>query len=148
VAASETERAIEAAWRLERPRVGAGLTRLVRDIAVAEDLAHDALVAALQQWPAQGIPRNAGAWLMAAGKRRAIDALRRRRTGTAVLRQHRPKGARHPRRPVHLVVVDCIGLDGTRGSTCRPLVVLLLNRCSKGECQDCDAFAPEGHACC
>jgi RNA polymerase sigma factor (sigma-70 family) len=56
----------------------AGLTRLVRDLAVAEDLAHDALVAALQQWPAQGIPRNAGAWLMAAGKRRAIDALRRR----------------------------------------------------------------------
>jgi RNA polymerase sigma factor (sigma-70 family) len=78
VAASENERAIEAAWRLERPRVVAGLTRLVRDLAVAEDLAHDALVAALQQWPTQGIPRNPGAWLMAAGKRRAIDALRRR----------------------------------------------------------------------
>ncbi len=56
----------------------AGLTRLVRDLAAAEDLAHDALVAALQQWPTEGIPRNPGAWLMAAGKRRAIDALRRR----------------------------------------------------------------------
>jgi RNA polymerase sigma factor (sigma-70 family) len=56
----------------------AGLTRLVRDLAAAEDLAQDALVAALQQWPTQGIPRNPGAWLMAAGKRRAIDALRRR----------------------------------------------------------------------
>jgi RNA polymerase sigma factor (sigma-70 family) len=56
----------------------AGLTRLVRDLAAAEDLAHDALVAALKQWPTEGIPRNPGAWLMAAGKRRAIDTLRRR----------------------------------------------------------------------
>jgi RNA polymerase sigma factor (sigma-70 family) len=71
-------RAIDTVWRLEAPKVIAGLTRFVRDLSTAEDLAHDALVAALQQWPIQGIPRNPGAWLMAAAKHRAIDALRRR----------------------------------------------------------------------
>ena len=75
---SEVQRAIEAVWRLEAPKVIAGLTRMVRDLSLAEDLAHDALVAALEQWPADGIPRNPGAWLMAAGKHRAIDQLRRR----------------------------------------------------------------------
>jgi RNA polymerase sigma factor (sigma-70 family) len=70
--------AIEAVWRLEAPRLIAGLMRLVRDVGAAEDLAHDALVAALEQWPAAGIPRNPGAWLMQAGKHRAIDLLRRR----------------------------------------------------------------------
>ena len=74
----EVQRAIEAVWRLEAPKVIAGLTRMVRDLSLAEDLAHDALVAALEQWPAEGIPRNPGAWLMAAGKHRAIDQLRRR----------------------------------------------------------------------
>src|SRR6185436_13371447 len=60
------------------PRLVAGLARIVRDVGFAEDLAHDALVAALEQWPASGIPRNPGAWLMAAAKHKAIDALRRR----------------------------------------------------------------------
>src|SRR3984885_6034357 len=70
--------AIDAVWRIESPRLIAGLTRITRDIAAAEDLAHDALVAALEQWPGAGIPSNPGAWLMAAGKNRAIDLVRRR----------------------------------------------------------------------
>ena len=64
---------------MESPKLIATLTRIVRDLAAAEDLAHDALVAALEQWPTDGIPRNPGAWLMAAAKHRAIDLLRRRR---------------------------------------------------------------------
>ncbi len=70
--------AIEAVWRIEAARLIAGLARVVRDVGLAEDLAQDALVAALEQWPGSGIPRNPGAWLMAIGKRRAIDLLRRR----------------------------------------------------------------------
>src|SRR5687767_7940656 len=77
-AGERIRRAIDAVWRLEEPKIIGGLTRLVRDLAVAEDLAHDALVAALQQWPVDGIPLNPGAWLMAAAKHRAIDVLRRR----------------------------------------------------------------------
>ena len=69
--------AIDAVWRIESPRLIAGLTRLVRDIARAEDLAQDALVIALEQWPQSGIPDNPGAWLMATAKHRAIDHLRR-----------------------------------------------------------------------
>jgi RNA polymerase sigma-70 factor (ECF subfamily) len=73
----DAHRAIEAVWRIESARLIAGLTRLVRDVGVAEDLAHDALVAALEQWPASGVPDNPGAWLMATAKHRAIDRLRR-----------------------------------------------------------------------
>jgi RNA polymerase sigma factor (sigma-70 family) len=68
---------IDAVWRMESPKIIAGLTRIVRDVAVAEDLAHDALVAALEQWPTDGVPRNPGAWLMAAAKHRAVDYFRR-----------------------------------------------------------------------
>jgi RNA polymerase sigma factor (sigma-70 family) len=75
--ASEISRAIDAVWRIESAALIAGLTRIVRDVAVAEDLAQDALVAALEGWPASGIPENPGAWLMAAAKHRAIDHLRR-----------------------------------------------------------------------
>ena len=74
---TETEKAIDAVWRIESPRLIAGLARIVRDVGVAEDLAQDALVAALEQWPATGVPRNPGAWLMAAAKNRAIDHWRR-----------------------------------------------------------------------
>jgi RNA polymerase sigma factor (sigma-70 family) len=80
MAPSATNRAIDAVWRIESARLIAGLTRLVRDVAVAEDLAQDALVAALEQWPEAGIPDNPGAWLMTTAKRRGIDALRRRTT--------------------------------------------------------------------
>ncbi len=76
--ASETHRSIEAVWRIESARLIAGLARVVRDVGLAEELAQDALVAALEQWPESGVPRNAGAWLMAVGRRRAIDHLRRR----------------------------------------------------------------------
>ncbi len=64
-------------WKIESARVIAGLTRIVRDVGVAEDLAQDALVAALEQWPESGIPENPGAWLMGTAKHRAIDFLRR-----------------------------------------------------------------------
>jgi RNA polymerase sigma-70 factor (ECF subfamily) len=77
VTATDTHSAIDAVWRIESPRLIAGLARIVRDIGVAEDLAHDALVAALEQWPESGIPNNPGAWLMATGKHRAIDYFRR-----------------------------------------------------------------------
>jgi RNA polymerase sigma factor (sigma-70 family) len=73
-----TQRAIDAVWRIEQAKVIAGLARMVRDVGVAEELAHDALVAALEQWPASGIPDKPGAWLMATAKNRAIDLLRRR----------------------------------------------------------------------
>ena len=75
--ATDTHRAIEAVFRIEQAKLIAGLTRMVRDIGLAEELAQDALVAALEQWPTSGIPDNPGAWLMAAAKHRAIDRFRR-----------------------------------------------------------------------
>jgi RNA polymerase sigma factor (sigma-70 family) len=78
VTAADTHRAVEAVWRIESPRIIAGVMRVVRDIGQAEELAQDALVAALEQWPESGVPRNPGAWLMAIAKRRAIDLVRRK----------------------------------------------------------------------
>ncbi|GAA1657379.1 RNA polymerase sigma factor [Nonomuraea maheshkhaliensis] len=75
--ATDTHRAIEAVWRIEAARLIAGLAGLVRDVGLAEELAQDALVAALEQWPESGVPRNPGAWLMTVSKRRAIDLIRR-----------------------------------------------------------------------
>jgi RNA polymerase sigma-70 factor, ECF subfamily len=77
VTESATHRAIDAVWRIESAKLIAGLTRIVRDVGLAEDLAQDALVAALERWPETGVPDNPGAWLMATAKHRAIDALRR-----------------------------------------------------------------------
>ena len=74
---ADTHSAIDAVWRIESPRLIAGLTRIVRDVGLAEDLAQDALVAALEQWPESGVPDNPGAWLMATAKHRGIDRLRR-----------------------------------------------------------------------
>jgi RNA polymerase sigma factor (sigma-70 family) len=85
----EIQRAIDAVWRIESARLIAGLARIVRDIGVAEELAQDALVAALEQWPESGIPHNPGAWLMAAAKHRAIDSLRHR---TLAERKHAQLG--------------------------------------------------------
>src|SRR6202011_4177385 len=76
-ATEAARRAIEAVWRIESARLIAGLARIVRDVGVAEELAQDALVVALEQWPESGVPSNPGAWLMAAAKHRAIDLLRR-----------------------------------------------------------------------
>jgi RNA polymerase sigma factor (sigma-70 family) len=74
---TETHRAIDAVWRIESARLIAGIARMVRDVGLAEDLAQDALVAALERWPETGVPDNPGAWLMAIAKRRAIDMMRR-----------------------------------------------------------------------
>ena len=76
---TETQRAIEAVFRIEQAKLVAGLTRMVRDISTAEELAQDALLVALDAWPKSGVPRNPGAWLMAAAKRKAIDQFRRRK---------------------------------------------------------------------
>lgn len=86
---SATHRAIDAVWRIESAKLIAGLTRIVRDVGLAEDLAQDALVAALERWPESGVPDNPGAWLMATAKHRAIDALRR---GKLVERKHEQVG--------------------------------------------------------
>src|ERR1051325_2826023 len=82
---------IDAVWRIESARLIAGLARIVGDIGVAEDLAQDALVAALEQWPDSGIPDNPGAWLMGTAKHRAIDYLRR---GTMQAAKHEQIGRR------------------------------------------------------
>jgi RNA polymerase sigma factor (sigma-70 family) len=78
--ADATHRAIDAVWRIESARLIAGLARLVRDVGLAEELAGDALVVALEQWPESGVPDNPGAWLMATAKHRAIDLIRRQST--------------------------------------------------------------------
>ena len=87
--APDVHRTIDAVWRIESPRLIAGLARLVRDVGLAEDLAQDALVAALEQWPDEGIPDKPGAWLMATAKHRAIDAVRRAKL---VRRKHEELG--------------------------------------------------------
>src|SRR5262245_19363263 len=77
MAVTDTHRTIDAVWRIESARLIAGLARIVRDVGLAEELAHDALVAALEQWPTSGVPQNPGAWLMATAKHRAIDHFRK-----------------------------------------------------------------------
>jgi RNA polymerase sigma-70 factor (ECF subfamily) len=89
VTAPDIHRTIDAVWRIESPRLIAGLIRIVRDIGLAEDLAQDALVAALEQWPESGVPDNPGAWLMATAKHRAIDHFRR---NTRLERKHEELG--------------------------------------------------------
>jgi RNA polymerase sigma factor (sigma-70 family) len=92
---TDTHRAIDAVWRMESPRLIAGLTRMVRDVSLAEDLAQDALIAALERWPESGIPDNPGAWLMAAAKHRAIDTFRR---GKLLERKHAELGREYDAR--------------------------------------------------
>jgi RNA polymerase sigma factor (sigma-70 family) len=89
VSAADAHRAIEAVWRIESARLIAGLARIVRDVGLAEDLAQDALVAALERWPESGIPDKPGAWLMATAKHRAIDRIRR---GKLAERKHEELG--------------------------------------------------------
>lgn len=90
VTVTEVERAVHTVFRIESARLIAGLTRLVRDVGRAEELAQDALVAALEHWPTEGVPDNPGAWLMATAKRRAIDDLRRNKR---ITRKHEELGA-------------------------------------------------------
>jgi len=87
--ATDTHRTIDAVWRIESARLIAGLTRIVRDVGLAEELAQDALVVALEKWPESGVPDNPGAWLMATAKHRAIDQLRRK---TLLERKHQELG--------------------------------------------------------
>src|SRR4028119_172349 len=87
--ASDVQRAIQAVFRIESPRLIAGLARMVRDVGLAEELAQDALVAALERWPESGVPDNPGAWLMSAAKHRALDTLRRNKR---VERKHEELG--------------------------------------------------------
>jgi RNA polymerase sigma factor (sigma-70 family) len=89
VTASDVQRTIHAVWRIESARLIAGLTRMVRDVGLAEELAQDALVAALEQWPGSGVPDKPGAWLMATAKHRALDVLRR---GKRLERKHEELG--------------------------------------------------------
>jgi RNA polymerase sigma-70 factor (ECF subfamily) len=89
VTATETHRAIDAVWRIESAKLIAGLARMVRDVGIAEDLAQDALLVALERWPESGIPDNPGAWLMATAKHRAIDQMRR---GAMLERKHAQLG--------------------------------------------------------
>jgi len=89
VTATDTHRTIEAVWRIESARLIAGLARMLRDVGLAEELAQDALVAALERWTETGVPDNPGAWLMATAKRRAIDRLRRHKL---VARKHEVLG--------------------------------------------------------
>src|SRR3954447_13443418 len=77
MSSEDIHRAIDAVWRIESARLIAGLARIVRDVGIAEELAQDALVTALERWPTSGIPDNPGAWLMATAKHRAIDSVRR-----------------------------------------------------------------------
>ncbi|MGA7312873.1 MAG: sigma factor, partial [Silvibacterium sp.] len=74
---TDIHRTIEAVWKIESTRLIAGIARVTRDIGIAEELAQDALVTALERWPEEGIPENPAAWLMTAAKRRALDSLRR-----------------------------------------------------------------------
>ena len=84
---SETHRAINTVWKIEQPRLIAGLTRMVRDISLAEELAQDALIIALKTWPESGVPNNPGAWLMQAAKRKAIDYFRHRKMAATKLEE-------------------------------------------------------------
>src|SRR4030095_14403305 len=105
--ATDTHRASEAGLRIESAKLIAGLTRIVRDVGIAEELAQDALVAAREQWPESGIPDKPGAWLMAAAKHRALDQVRRR---AMLERKHEELGreleARERGVPAHAAAMD------------------------------------------
>ncbi|HEV8245877.1 MAG TPA: RNA polymerase sigma factor [Polyangiaceae bacterium] len=127
MAATDTHRAISAVWRIESARLIAGLARIVRDVGLAEELAQDALVVALERWPESGVPDNPGAWLMATARNRALDVLRR---GKRLDRKHEELGheieARQQLAPSDLetAVDDDIGDDLLRliFTACHPVL--------------------------
>jgi RNA polymerase sigma factor (sigma-70 family) len=129
VTATETHRAIDAVWRIESAKLIAGLARIVGDVGVAEDLAGDALVAALERWPESGIPDNPGAWLMATAKHRAIDHLRR---NALLERKHAQLGheledaLESPERALDAALDDHVGDDllGLIFTACHPVLSL------------------------
>ena len=109
-----TAEVIEAVWRLESTRLVAGLVRMVRDVGLAEDLAQDAMVAALAQWPADGIPDNPGAWLMTTAKRRAVDTFRRRERGERAYRTLAQEGTEEVTEDSILAALDHVEDDVLR----------------------------------
>lgn len=113
--------AIDAVWRIEAPRLIAGLMRLVHDLDAAEDLAQDALVAALEQWPRDGIPANPGAWLMTAARRRAIDGIRRDRMLDA---KHAALGATLDARQADAEAERDAAIDDTVGDDLLRLILM------------------------
>lgn len=123
---AEVHRTIDAVWRIESPRLIAGLVRLVADVGLAEDLAQDALVAALEHWPKSGVPSNPGAWLMTTAKRRAFDQLRRYKMlenkHAEITRELEAESARLP--DVDAALDDDIGDDLLRliFMTCHPVL--------------------------
>jgi RNA polymerase sigma factor (sigma-70 family) len=125
--ATDPRRTIDAIWRMESAKLIGGLARIVRDVGLAEDLAQDALVAALEQWPSSGIPDNPGAWLMASAKHRAIDALRR---GKRLERKHEELGRElearqdEPAEAMEAALDDSVGDDLLRLMfvSCHPLL--------------------------
>ncbi len=123
VTPTDAHRAINAVWRIESARIIAGIARLVGDIGVAEDLAQDALVAALERWPESGVPDNPGAWLMATAKHRAIDLLRRR---TLLQRKHEQLGHELEARQETAVLELDAALDDDVGDD---LLRLILTAC-------------------
>ncbi len=121
--AAETHRAIDAVWRIESAKLIAGLAHMVRDVGLAEELAQDALIAALERWPEAGVPDNPGAWLMAVAKNRALDHFRRKKLRE---RKHQELG-RELEVQQELTVADCdtatdIGLDDSVGDDLLRLV--------------------------
>ncbi len=106
----DPQRAIDAVWRIESAKIIGGVARLVRDVGLAEELAQDALVAALEHWPADGIPANPGAWLMATAKNRALDHLRQQ---ALHLRKQQELGADADARGDHVVPDFSDALDDT-----------------------------------
>jgi len=127
VTVADTHRTIDAVWRIESARIIAGLTRIVRDVGVAEELAQDALVAALEQWPESGIPENPGAWLMGTAKHRAIDFLRR---GTLIDRKHEDLGREMAEREMQVPDLAAV-MDDHIGDDLLRLVLLRAIRCCR-----------------
>ncbi|HEU5209699.1 MAG TPA: RNA polymerase sigma factor [Longimicrobiales bacterium] len=127
MSSERTHRAIEAAWRIDAPRIIAAVARMTGDVGTAEDLAQDALVAALRSWPEQGVPDNPGAWLMATAKRRAIDHLRR---GRMLERKHEQvaydidQQTTSPEASIHEAIDDDVGDDLLRliFTACHPVL--------------------------
>jgi len=107
----DVSRSVEAIWRIESGRIVGGVARLVRDVALAEDFAQEALVSALEHWPRDGVPENPGAWLMAAAKNEALDHLRQRALHT---RRNEELGADAEARGDHVQadIVDALDAGG------------------------------------
>ena len=119
--ATDAHRVIEAVWRIESAKLIAGLARMVKDVGLAEDLAQDALVAALEKWPDTGVPDRPGAWLMASAKRRAIDHFRR---GQRLKRKHEQLGRELDEATASAAPDLDAGLDDTIGDDLLSLIFI------------------------